>query len=346
MGLSEGKIHHSLLKEITKLSGYKHGSVVQGPVSGFDVSSLDLSTVFTEMGYESPPLLVYKSDPITFPTANPGRQLVIVNQNDLATAGARAYAMTVTIMMPTGFPESRLLEIQRGLHEAALEEEIVIIGGHTEVTSQVKGLVLVGSFIGFLQEEKYIGVEPEPGDSIIFSGWVGAEGTGIILSEGGNVVEKFLDASMIEDGRNIGEEISIRKRILRCNELHHEGIKMVHDVTEGGFRAAVYECLEPLGRGVEVYSEHLPVAPVTEKLANMLGFDPLYLIGSGAFLLFADEEYVEDILEELRGFDQPASIVGRVTDSKDIRLDEEVLSVQKGDALISALQKLNELGKK
>ena len=344
MGLSEGKIHHDLLKKITKLSGYKHGSVVQGPVSGFDVGSLDLSTVFTEMGYESPPLLVYKSDPITFPTVNPGRQLVIVNQNDLATAGASAYAMTVTIMMPTGFPESRLLEIQRGLHEAALEEKIFIIGWHTELISQVKGVVLVGSFIGFVQEGKYIGGEPEPGDSIIISGWVGAEGTGIILGEGSGVVEEFLDVSMIEDGSSIGEEISIRERVLRCNELHHNGIKMVHDVTEGGFRAAIYECLEPLGLGAQVYSESLPVAPVTEKLADVLGFDPLYLIGSGAFLLFVDEEYVKGILEELRGFDQPASIIGRVTGSKDIRLDDEVLSVQKGDALISALEKIKKLG--
>lgn len=342
MRLSEGKVHHDLLKEITRLCGYKHGSMVQGPVSGSDVGSLDLAKVFTEMEYDSPPLLVYKSDPITFPTANPGRQLVIVNQNDLATAGARAYAMTVTILMPSDFSESRLLEVQRGLHLAALEEKIVIIGGHTEVTSQVNGLVLVGSFIGFVPEEHYIGGEPKPGDQVIFSGWVGAEGTGIILSEGDGVVEEFLDETMIEEGRRIGEEISIRERVLRCNELYHNGINMIHDVTEGGFKAAIYECLEPLGIGCEVYSEHLPVAPVTEKLAEALNFDPMYLIGSGAFLLFADKEYVEDILDELRGFDQPASIIGRVTDSRDIRLDDKVLSVQKGDALISALKKLRE----
>ncbi len=346
MGLSEGKVHHELLKEIIKLCGYKHCSVVQEAVPGCDVGSLSLAKVFTEREYDSPPLLVYKADPITFPTVNPGRQLVIVNQNDLATVGARGYAMTVTILMPSSFPESRLLEVQRGLHEAALEEEIVIIGGHTEVTSQVNDLVLVGSFTGFVPEEKYIGGPPEPGDRIIFSGWVGAEGTGIILSEGVGVVEEFLDEAMIEEGRRIGEDISIRERVLRCNELYHDGIKMVHDVTEGGLRSAVYECLEPLGVGAEVYSEYLPVAPVTERLSDALGFDPLWLIGSGAFLLFADNEYVENILEELRGFDQPASIIGRVTDSKDIRLDEEVLSIQKGDALISALEKLKELSQK
>lgn len=346
MGLSEGKVHHDLLKKITRLCGYKHGSVVQGPLSGFDVGSLDLAKVFTEMEYDPPPLLVYKSDPITFPTANPGRQLVIVNQNDLATAGVGGYAMTVTILMPPCFPESRLLEVQRGLHVAALEEKISIIGGHTEVTSQVKDLVLVGSFIGFVPEEQYIGGEPKPGDWVVFSGWVGAEGTGIILSEGVGVVEEFLDETMIEEGHRIGEEISIRERVLRCNELYHDGIKMVHDVTEGGFKAAIYECLEPFGLGCEVHSEGLPVAPVTEKLADELMFDPMCLIGSGAFLLFTDNEYVEDILEELRGFDQPAFIIGRVTGSKDIRLDDEVLSVQKGDALISALEKLKERGKK
>jgi hydrogenase maturation factor len=93
----------------------------------FDVGTLDLAKVTKDIQeyyeVESTPNLTYKADPITFPTSNPARSLIIVNQNDLATTGSKGYAMTITMLFPLGIKEDDVIEIQKNLDETAKKEK-------------------------------------------------------------------------------------------------------------------------------------------------------------------------------------------------------------------------------
>ena len=345
--LREGKVPHELISQICRYTGYEHKSIVHGPFPGFDVGTLDLATVIKDIqnyyGTNSVPYLTYKSDPITFPTSNPARSLIIVNQNDLATAGSRGYVMTITMLFPLGTERDRVLDFQKSLDETAKEEEIKILGGHSEVTGAVEKVVLSGSFIGFVPPEYYIGRNVSAGDKIIFSGWVGAEGTGIILEEGREKLDKYLKYEEINKGNFIGSNISISERVLEINKLYHEDISMVHDVTEGGFRAAIYESLNPLDLGAEIDREALPIADVSRKICDILEIDPYSLIGSGAVIFYSKPERAHDIVQELKKFDKPAEIVGEVNDNSDIYLHDEPIYSKQKDSIVEALRNIEKI---
>ncbi len=346
--LTEGKVSHHLLKHLTELRGASHLSVIQYPEPGVDVATIDLGEIFRQTnllyGTNSFPYLIYKSDPITFPTANPAYYLIIVNKNDLATAGASGFAMTVSILIPPGSEESLLLGIQTELDKEGKKEGISILGGHTEVTSSVNSVVLSGNMIGVVPPEYYIPRAPQLGDKIICSGWVGAEGTGILLSEGLKYFNSRLDPIEIENAKNIGNEIDISNRVIACNRRFHAGINMVHDATEGGILGALYECLENKGLGANIQEEALPIASVTQSMSTMLGIDPKKLISSGCVLFFCNPKFEKKILKFLYITGYPARTIGFLTE-KDMGLiiDDISIAPPKADDLIMGLKQLSEL---
>ncbi|MFX1512740.1 MAG: AIR synthase-related protein [Promethearchaeota archaeon] len=346
--LSEGKINHHLLKRITELRGVSHPEIIQYPEPGVDVATIDLELVIKKINsyynISSVPYLVYKSDPITFPTTNPAYYLIVVNKNDLATAGAFGYAMTVNILLPPNSEEVTLLDIQTQLDVEAKKEGLCILGGHSEVTSAVENLVLSGNMIGFVPPEYYIPRNPQQGDSIICSGWIGAEGTGILLSEGLEYFRSHLTTEEFKTANTVGQQIDISKRVLECNRHHHSGINMVHDATEGGILGALYECLEIKGLGANIKADKLPIAPVTQAMSKLLGIDPQKLISSGCVLFFCDSSQEEVIVKFLSSTGFPARIIGHITyEGEDIIMDGIHVDPPKADELIHGLKVLSEL---
>ncbi|MFX0122741.1 MAG: AIR synthase-related protein [Candidatus Hodarchaeota archaeon] len=343
-----GKAPWSLLVELVKKQGYKNEGIVQTAKEGVDVAVLDLQSVIREVNEfyntRSIPYLVYKADPITFPTPNPAKYLITVNKNDLATAGALPYGITVTILLPPNSTRKSLIELQSNLSATCEKHHITILGGHTEITEEVQNPVLSASMIGFVPPEFYIPRDPQTGDLIICSGWVGAEGTGILLAEADN--SSLKDQFKIEEykqGIEIGTELDISNQVIDCNRRWHKDLHLVHDATEGGIIGALYECLAPKGFGSEVESKKIPLAPVTKRLADILGFDPYKLISSGAVLFVCNCNRAEAITDFLRENKTPAEIIGEVTErGKPIRVDGTQIKPPEADHIIVGLQQLKQ----
>ena len=345
-----GKAPWSLLVELVKKQGHRNEGVLQIAEEGVDVAVLNLQTIIKKVNQfyntQSIPYMVYKADPITFPTPNPARYLITVNKNDLATAGALPYGITATILLPPNSTRKTLIEIQSNLSKTCKEQQITILGGHTEITQNVQNLVLSASMIGFVPPEFYIPRDPQPGDLIICSGWVGAEGTGILLAEAGDLLSKELTREEYHQGIEIGKNIDISDQVVICNRRWHENLHLVHDATEGGIFGALYECLAPKGFGSKVKSEKIPVAPITKKLANILKFNPYKLISSGAVLFICNRDRADVIARYLRENDNPAEIIGEVTEKgKPIYVDNTRVQPPEADHLIIGLQQINHLKK-
>ncbi|UCG89667.1 MAG: hypothetical protein JSU57_04110 [Candidatus Heimdallarchaeota archaeon] len=343
-----GKAPWSLLVELVKKQGFRHKGVLQTAEEGVDVAILNLQTVIAEVNdfynTQSIPYLVYKADPITFPTPNPAKYLITVNKNDLATAGALPYGITVTILLPPNSTESSLLELQSNLSDICDKNKISILGGHTEITQTTQNPILSASMIGFVPPEFYIPRDPQVGDSIICSGWVGAEGTGILLVEAGDLLSKHLDPIEYQQGVTIGNNLDISNQVINCNRRWHDDLHLVHDATEGGIFGAIYECLAPKGFGSEVVSKKIPLAPVTRKLANILKINPYKLLASGAVLLICNHEKVPEITKFLREKDCPAEIIGRVTEKgSPIQVDGKSIQPPEADHIIRGFEQLSRL---
>ncbi|MFX1515683.1 MAG: AIR synthase-related protein [Promethearchaeota archaeon] len=346
-----GKAPWSLLVELLKKQGYRNEGILQTAEEGVDVAVLDLQSIIKKINefynIQSIPYLVYKADPITFPTPNPAKYLITVNKNDLATAGAFPYGITVTILLPPNSTKKTLLEIQSNLSETCEEQRISILGGHTEITQSVQNPILSASMIGFVPPEYYIPRNPQVGDFIICSGWIGAEGTGILLEETNNALSKELETDEFLKGLKIGKNIDISTRVLSCNRKWHEDLHLVHDATEGGIFGAIYECLAPKGFGSEIESGKIPIAPITRKLAEILRFNPYKLISSGAVLFICNRSRADEMVEFLREGGSPAEIIGEVTErGKPINVDESQVKPPEADHLIIGLENLNSLKEK
>ncbi|MFX1282623.1 MAG: AIR synthase-related protein [Promethearchaeota archaeon] len=343
-----GKAPWSLLVELVKKQGFRHRGVLQTAEEGVDVAILDLQSVIAEVNEfyntQSIPYLVYKADPITFPTPNPSEYLITVNKNDLATAGALPYGITVTILLPPKSTESTLLKLQSNLSAICDKYKISILGGHTEISQTVQNPILSASMIGFVPPEFYIPRNPQVGDSIICSGWIGAEGTGILLAEADDLFSNHLDPIEYQQGIDIGNKLDISNQVVTCNRKWHTDLHLVHDATEGGIFGAIYECLAPKGFGAKIMSKKIPLAPVTKKMADILKINPFKLLASGAVLLICDSEKAPEIAHFLNENHYPAEIIGRVTEKgSPIRVDGRLIQPPEADQIIQGLKQLSRL---
>ncbi len=342
-----GKAPWDILAQIVQMQGFtENKGVIQTSESGVDVAVLNLREIINQINEtyqtESIPHLVYKADPITFPTPNPAKYLIMINKNDLATAGALPYGITSTILLPPSTSESFLLELQNELSDICEKERITILGGHTEVTNGVNNPILSASMIGFVPPEYYIPREPQMGDAIICSGWVGAEGTGILLSEERKFFLDKIGNSEYQNGIEIGRQIDVSHRIIECNKRWHDQLHLVHDCTEGGVLGAIFECLSPKGFGCDIDLEKVPLAPVTSKIAATLRINPYKLISSGAVIIVCSNDKASNIKDFLSRNGFPTAIIGKIDNtSSKIYVNGAVCDPPEADHLIKGLNRLN-----
>ncbi len=297
--------------------------------------------------------LVVKADPITFPTPEPGKYAVIVNGNDLATTGAVPYGMTLTLLLPKGSHRHEVINYQKQAHETARNLNLMILGGHSEVTESVNTPIVSASMIGFVPPSKYINRPVKSGDVIFTLGYVGAEGTGILATELRQVNEKKLQQLLDDDKRisvilrraeEIGNKISIISSLLQLNREFT--IKQAHDATEGGVFGASWELHHRINVGMEITQNRLPIDQSTVVLSKILSFNPYRLISSGLalFITSPDEGKKIESMKEVEGL--PVTRIGVIRDDIDgvlIKETGETLNEPQPDDLIKALQAIEDL---
>ena len=342
--MDEGKVPWDLLEKITCLQGFENAGIILGPGIGQDVAIISLAEAMQAVldFYEcnGPVDLIYKADPITFPTPSPGRYAVVVNSNDVVTAGAMPYGFASTIIVPVGEDEVVVLDIQQEIHKACLDRRISVLGGHSEVSDAVTRPVVSGSMIGFVPREYRVPRELCIGDRIICSGWVGAEGTGILVSEGRKILEQSITRAQLDLAAEIGADIDVTTRTLEINRDFHPGL--IHDATEGGILGAIYETVAPLGYGARLIRDHFPISEETEKICDILGIDPLRLISSGCVLFIASPETCDRIVQ--CSSKVPTYVVGEILEKNSkITIDGDIVAPPKGDDLIIGLQRLESM---
>ncbi|MFX0095254.1 MAG: AIR synthase-related protein [Candidatus Hodarchaeota archaeon] len=347
--LKEGKVPWSLLQTITKQTGASNPGLILGPGPGIDVAVVELSEARKQAQkfYTSSQdcYLVSKADPITFPIANPAKHLIIINSNDIVTAGALPFGLSITALLPPETPASFIEELQQNLHTTCVSKNISILGGHTEVTDAISRPVLAGSMFGFVPRDYYVPRRFEIGDKIIFSGYVGAEGTGIIASEGREVLKQHFTKSELLEAEHIGsiDQLDIAKRVLDINKQFRP--HAIHDVTEGGVLGAIYEFIQPSKLGASLERQKFTITSITQKMASLLNFNPFHLIGSGAVLFVVETSHANFIISTLRKHGFPADIVGEITEDPKITLDGQELDPPSADDMIIALEELKTLKK-
>lgn len=276
--LPVGKLPHTVLQALLRSWRSPASSrVVIGPRYGEDAAVIDFGGKY----------LVAKTDPITFTEERIGWYAVNINANDIATMGARPRWFLATVLLPEGRATARLAgDIFKDTRHACEALGITLCGGHTEITAAVTRTVLIGQMLGEVEKGSLVRKDSQrPGDLVILTRGVAIEGTAILAQAKGRMLEKKVGRRMVSRAKrwlfDPGISVVREARLaLRCG-----GVRALHDPTEGGLLAGLDEIARAGGVGLQVWKDKIPVLPETRAFSEVLRFDPLILIASGALLI-------------------------------------------------------------
>jgi hydrogenase expression/formation protein HypE len=303
--LPVGKLPPAILKALLRSCRPPASSrVVIGPRYGEDAAVIDFGGKY----------LVAKTDPITFTAEHIGWYAVQINANDIATTGARPRWFLATLLLPEGRATPELARaIFKDTRRACLALGISLCGGHTEITAAVTRPIVVGQMLGVVEKAKLVRKESQrPGDLVILTRGVAIEGTAILARVKGNELEKKVGRAMVNRARQwlFHPGISVVGEVqlaLRSGE-----VRAMHDPTEGGLLAGLDEVAQAGGVGMRVWKEKIPVLAETRAFSEVLRFDPLGLIASGALLIVATPRSAPRHLRAFARHGIAATIIGEV----------------------------------
>ena len=207
-------------------------------------SSIGIDTAVLDFNGD---LIVTSVDPITGANKNLGYLAINISVNDVSCQGADPVGVLISILLPAESKLEDLNKIMEDADRACRQNNLEIIGGHTEVTDAVNKIVLTTTVIARVNKNKMPDISSiKVGDVIAVSKDIGLEGTSIILEEKGN---EFLSEDDLRKESIDIKDLSVLREAKIAVDFN---VKYMHDVTEGGIYGALWECSEAIGKGIEV----------------------------------------------------------------------------------------------
>jgi len=282
-----GKLPLELLNKILYSNKIENERIILGPGVGIDCAVVEIGSRY----------LVLKSDPITFATDEIGWYSVQVNANDLATTGARPLWFLNTLLLPEGkTTREDVLRINQQLRDACASLGIIVVGGHTEVTHSIDRPILVGTLVGEVEKERLVTPRgARPGDRILLTKGIPIEATSILAREFPNRLQSVLTEAELREAADFLHNPGIGVTRDANLALSAGRVTAMHDPTEGGLAAALWELAEASGNVLEVKQEAIHIPELSGKICAFFGLNPLGTIASGALLMTVDPQDAQKI---------------------------------------------------
>lgn len=334
--LPVGKLDPNLLKQIVfGCLGSPDPRVIVGPKIGEDAAVIDFKDR----------VLVIHSDPITGAVENVGWLAVNVCSNDIATRGVRPLWILIVMLLPQDVNSAQVKHITQQINEAARELGIAVVGGHSEVTPGINRPILIATAIGEAEKGRFVSSSgANIGDRIIVTKGAAIEGTAILSTEMAEALQRRVGRSLVQRAQKLIKKIGVLKEALTALEVG--GVHAMHDATEGGIAGGLQEVAWASNVGIIAYEEKIPIYEETKAVCKALSIDPLKTISSGALIISAHPEKVEEIAATLHKRGIQASIIGEVVNKRKgshiLRRDGTKLGLSKPvkEELWGALEKL------
>lgn len=231
--------------------------------------------------------------PIRFPGGSIGELAVNGTVNDLAVAGARPLALTVSLVLEEGLETEALRAEVEAMAAAATEAGVEIVAGDTKVVERGHADSIYVCTTGVGRPDPRAGLSPaslRPGDRVLVSGRIGEHGMAIMLARG----EFELDASIESDTRSLWPAADA------LLESAGASLRCMRDATRGGVASVLNELAAASGVAVLMEEGHVPVLPAVAGACEILGIDPMYVANEGVLVAAVAPDRAEPALEALR----------------------------------------------
>ena len=244
--------------------------------------------------------------PLFFNGGDIGKLSVCGTVNDLAVAGAKPLALSLSLILEEGLEIEVLEKILESIGQTAKNANVNIITGDTKVVEKgsADGVFINTSGVGMLMEKASPSfTHIQPGDAILINGTLGDHGMTVMSQREGL---KF-QSSLKSDCACLHE----------LTEMLYENlgdkVKFMRDPTRGGVAATLNEIAQSANVNVELKETNLPIDKTVQAAADMLGFDLLNIANEGKVLAVVAGDSAQQAIELWRShpLGQQAAVIGR-----------------------------------
>ncbi len=263
----------------------------------------------------------YVVKPLFFNGGDIGKLAVCGTVNDLAVAGSKPVALSLSLIIEEGFDFESFDKILASISETARQNNVNIVTGDSKTveTGAADKIFINTAGIGEKLPRADLGFDKiTPGDKIIINGTIGDHGMTIISQREGI---KFQSPLQSDCAGLAG---------LTCQLLENtRGIKFMRDPTRGGLAATLNEISNASGLSIEIREADLPVNPTVQVAADMLGFDVVTIANEGKFVTIVSPESADDCLKMCKNhpLGKDAKIIGEVVKARDAVLVEMITKI-------------------
>jgi hydrogenase expression/formation protein HypE len=248
--------------------------------------------------------------PIRFPGGSIGELAVNGTVNDLAVAGARPLALSLSLILEEGLSADDLRAEVDAIAGAARAADVEIIAGDTKVVERggADQMYICTSGVGVRDPRARMSPDSlKPGDRALLSGTIGEHGTAVMLARG----EFELDAQIESDTRSLWPVVDA------LLEEAGPSLRCMRDATRGGVASVLNELARTSHAAMIVSEAAVPVEPAVAGASEILGIDPMYVANEGKLVAFVAPEDADRALAALRSAPgcESAAEIGEVRSS-------------------------------
>ncbi|AQT67542.1 Hydrogenase isoenzymes formation protein HypE [Anaerohalosphaera lusitana] len=249
--------------------------------------------------------------PLFFNGGDIGKLAICGTVNDLAVAGAKPVALSLSLIIEEGFEFDTLEKILASASQTARQADVPIVTGDTKVVEKgaADGIFINTAGIGTKYKQTNLSFDRIlPGDRIIINGNIGDHGMTIMSQREGIKFKSRLksDCAPLAD---------LTRTILETGA----DVKFMRDPTRGGVAATTNEVAQSAGCNIELIETALPIDSSVRAAADMLGFDLLNIANEGKVVVIASEASADKVVNAMQQhpLGKDAAIIGSIADRDD-----------------------------
>ena len=364
-------LQQSVLKHIPR-----HGDgVLEGAAIGFDAAIFQNGDITEVQAVGAMPTCrVPEGYPLTA-----GELAWITAENQLAVKGVfKAAAAQILLVAGMSCPEKVIRREMQRLAQFAAQRGCPIVGGNTVHFQEGEDLLVQvvltanrgqSDAPAVTAKEKASNVPatmPKAKDRVYFLGEAGALGADLLVkAHRDSLRERFSDSYIetmeyipekktsispgetgtagISSTEHAAEAFLVKNKAIAALEA---GAVFLHDVSNGGVHAALYQLAEAAGCGIHVKHEGLTIRQSVIELSETLNINPYLLLGTGGLLAVVPEEAAELFERTMKKRSSfPWSYAGHLTKEKARVITaesfhmERYLNLPEGDAIDDVIRK-------
>ena len=234
--------------------------------------------------------------------------------NNLAAAGAKAFAVQLHIMLPERYREIALKRIMEAAAKTARELQVTISGGHTESLPDIQTPIVSATALGNVGQEMAAKVynKAKAGQDIVMTKWIGISDTVRLAQEKEEELLSRYPLFFIKSAQNLEQFYSV---IPEAATAVKSGVTAMHDVAGGGIFGALWELGERFDVGLQVELKKIPIKQETVEVCEFFGYNPYEIRSDGALLMLTDDSHA--LLRALEEQGIAAAVIGVTTDGND-----------------------------